>query len=204
MIITKLYDMEKRQISMEDKMIKNIAHDSSNNNNGLNDKNEGESSELPSWFIVPYVPRLTDKFKQFNRNNIKVAYYSANKLRKYIKVHKDPLDYMSKTNVVYKINCNDCDASYVGQTGRKLKTRIAEHRNHIRWNTSSKSVITDHRLEQGHEFDWNNVQILDEEPCYGKRIVAEMLNIKKQQNSLNLQTDTLDLHEAYIPIINKI
>ncbi|KYN01716.1 hypothetical protein ALC62_07490 [Cyphomyrmex costatus] len=97
--------------------IKNIAHDSSKNNNDLNDNNKGESSKLPSRFVVPYVPRLTDKFKQFNRNNIKVAYYNANKLRKYIKVHKDPLDYLSKTNVVYKINCNDCDASYVGQEG---------------------------------------------------------------------------------------
>jgi len=28
----------------------------------------------------------------------------------------------------------DCDASYVGQTGRLLKTRISEHQSHIRRN----------------------------------------------------------------------
>ena len=31
-----------------------------------------------------------------------------------------------------------------------------------------------------------------------------MLNIKKQKNGLNLQTDIDGLHKAYIPIINKV
>ena len=98
------------------------------------------------------------------------------------------------------ILCGDCDASYVGQTSRKLKTRIAEHRNHIIYNTSGRSVITEHRRQLDHEFQWDEVVILDEKPCY--RLVSEMLNIRKQ-NGLNLQTDTDGLHEAYIPIINK-
>ena len=38
-----------------------------------------------------------------------------------------------------------------------------------------------------HDFDWNNIQILDEESCHNKRLISEMLNIKKQKNSLNLQ-----------------
>jgi len=35
---------------------------------------------------------------------------------------------------------------HVRQTGRKLKTRINDHRNHIRRNTNIESVITDHRM----------------------------------------------------------
>jgi len=37
----------------------------------------------------------------------------------------------------------------------------------------------------------------------GKRLISEMLHIKKQTNSLNFQTDTEDLHVAYLLIINK-
>jgi len=87
---------------------------------------------------------------------------------------------------------------------RRFKTKIAEHRNHIRWITSVRSVITNHRLQLNHEFDWNNIPILDEEPCYYKRLISEMINIKKESNSLNLQADTEGLNKAYISIINKI
>ncbi|EGI59624.1 hypothetical protein G5I_12216 [Acromyrmex echinatior] len=56
---------------------------------------------------------------------------------------------------------------------KQLEIIIAEHRNHIRWNIHS--VISDHRLEEDHEFDWENIAILDEEPQYRKRLVSEML-----------------------------
>ncbi|XP_077278940.1 uncharacterized protein LOC143906618 [Temnothorax americanus] len=104
-------------------------------------------------------------------------------------------------NVVYKINCGDCDASYVGQTGRQLQTRIKEHQAHIRRNTTSRSVITEHRLESGHDFEWNAVEILDSEPYINKRLISEMICIKRQKNGLNMQTDTEDLPENYLDVI---
>ena len=162
------------------------------------------ANESASWLTVPFIPFHTEKFKRFNKNDIRVAFHSPNKLGKYIKVQKDICPRTSKSNVVYKISCNNCDASYVGQTSRQLKTRITEHRNHIRYNTSSRSVITEHRRQHDHDFQWDEVEILDEEPCYRKRLVSETLNIRKQKNGLNLQTDTEGLHKAYISIINKV
>ena len=76
----------------------------------------------------------------------KITFYSINKFRSLIKVQKDPLATSSRRNIVYKIACKDCEASYVGQTGRQLHTRISEHRNHIRRKTISYLIITDHRL----------------------------------------------------------
>jgi len=119
------------------------------------------ANKSASWLTVPFIPFYTEKFKRFNRNDIKVSFYSPNKMGKYIKVQKDICPYTFKSNVVYKISCNNCDASYVGQTGRQLKTRITEHRNHIRHNTSVRSVITEHRYDR--DFQWDNVNILDEE-----------------------------------------
>ena len=130
--------------------------------------------------------------------------FSPNKMGKYIKVQKDICPHTSKSNVLYKISCNNCDASYVGQTGRQLKIRITEYRNHIRHKTSVRSVITEHKLQCNHDFQWDNIKILDEEPCYRKRLISEMFYIKKQKNSLNLQTNTEGLHKAYLPIVNKV
>ena len=71
------------------------------------------------------------------------------------------------------------------QTSRKLSTKIAEHCNHINWNTTNRSV-TDHRIEFNHDFDWENVQILDHEKFLNKRLISEKTHILMQKNDLNL------------------
>jgi len=42
----------------------------------------------------------------------------------------------------------------------KLKTRINEHENDIDKKSGNLSVISEHRLEFDHKFDWNNTKIL--------------------------------------------
>jgi len=102
--------------------------------------------------------------------------------------------------VVYQLNCQNCSASYVGQTKRAVTIRVNEHKNHIIRNLSQQLVITVHRLLYKHDFDWDNVQILDEETNYNKRLISEMIFIKKQKFGLNAQTDT----ELLDPIYNDI
>jgi len=157
------------------------------------------------WFVVPYIRSISEKFKHIIKDlDTRISYYSLNKLGSIIKRHKDILPNTSKMNVVYKLNCVDCNASYVGQTCRLLKTRIAEHRNHINRNTTTQSVITEHRIGLSHEFDWLNVDILDVERFYTKRLISEMLYIKLQDNSLNQQTDTDCLDNGIISILNRL
>ncbi|EZA47985.1 hypothetical protein X777_14527, partial [Ooceraea biroi] len=69
-------------------------------------------------------------------------------LRRFIKTGKDSTNRMSHCNVVYKISCNNCEASYVDQT------------------KGSPSVILTHRMEYGHDFKWNKVQNFDEERSF--------------------------------------
>jgi len=133
-----------------------------------------------------------------------MAHTIPNKLNRIIKTGKDKLDRMSCCDVVYKIKCKNCDASYVGQTKRCLKTRIREHKSDINKKSGALSVISQHRLQDGHEFDWDNVIILDTEPIYYKRLVSEMVHIKLQVNGLNKQSDTELLADAYLPILNAL
>jgi len=79
-------------------------------------------------------------------------------------------------------------AIYVRQTGRQLKTRISKHRSsYINRNIITHSVIIDYRLHHCHDFCWENVKILERNY---KRFVSQMINIKQQNNSINLKTDT--------------
>ncbi|KYN11367.1 hypothetical protein ALC57_16480, partial [Trachymyrmex cornetzi] len=80
---------------------------------------------------------------------------------------KDKLDKIDNSNVVYKINCCNCDCSYVGQTKRKLKTRIKEHKADIR-KSNNHSVVSLHQLQYGHQIDWENINILDSERLFYK------------------------------------
>ncbi|KYN19346.1 hypothetical protein ALC57_08319 [Trachymyrmex cornetzi] len=141
-----------------------------------------------SFFTIPFIPFLSEKIKKFfNKGSVvRMAYRGINNLRGFIKGHKDLCPKLSHTDVVYKINCRDCEASYVGQTSRCLKTRINEHRNHINWNTTQHSVITEHRISHHHEFDWENIKILDNERALNKILISEMIHIKQQKQSLNL------------------
>jgi len=118
-----------------------------------------------------------------------------NKL-KFIKVHKDILPVSLRSNVVYQINCSDCDASYVGQIKRTLNTRVNEHKSHIRRNSTQLSVITDHRLKSKHDFDWDNVKFLTQNPIIISASFPRRF-IKKQKRGLNAQTDTALLDPVY-------
>jgi len=155
------------------------------------------------YFVIPYIDHTASKFIKLFKNipTFKLAFFGINRLNKFIKVHKDPLPRLSRSNVVYKINCLHCDCSYVGQTRRLLKHRIEEHKSHIRRNTIQTSVITEHRLKHSHDFDWENVEILDEEVYFNRRLISEMIYIKKQHKALNLQKDTELLDPIYSNII---
>lgn len=83
---------------------------------------------------------ISEKFKAIVRDlDVRLAFFSLNKFHKFLKMDNNPLPNKTRMNV-YKMHCKDCDASYVGQTGRTLKTRITEHQNDIRRNTDKHSA----------------------------------------------------------------
>jgi len=128
-----------------------------------------------------------------------MGYRVLNKLSKFIKTHKNPNQPSSNNNVVYKIHCKDCDATWAKQ---KDKTRLKEHINNIK--SSTLSVISEHKLNHNHEFDWNNTKILDSEPHYHKKLISEMIHIKEQKHGINLNNDTELLNDTYFDILDKL
>jgi len=164
---------------------------------------EKEKDFYKNFIIVPFV-RSCDKMIKtlIRKSDCIVEYRCLNRLSTFIS-HKDRTDLSDNNDVVYKISCKDCDASYVGQTKRKLKTRINEHKSNIKMDSNKHSVISKHIIELDHNFDWNNVKILDIERNYQKRLMSEMIHIKGQTHGINTQEDTELLDDIYIDIIKR-
>jgi len=121
------------------------------------------STDNKKYFTVPYVQHTSNSFKSISKKfNLPIAFTIPNTLNRFIKTGNDRLDGPSSCvcDVVYKINCKDCEASYVGQTKRRLRTKIKEHINDINKKSGALSVISIHHMENNHEFDWDDVGMI--------------------------------------------
>jgi len=135
----------------------------------VNDRISSFTSNHEKKVIVfPYIKPITEMMTStINKSQHIIGYRCLNKLNKFIKTHKDREPRSSNNNkVIYKISCKNCDVTYVGQTKRQLKTRLKEHKNNIRLDHSKHSVVSEHIINFNHNFNWENVQILDHEHNY--------------------------------------
>jgi len=64
------------------------------------------------------------------------------------------------------------------------------------------SVVSLYQANYKHNLNWDNIQILDSEPFFQKRLISEMIFIKKRTMSLNKQDDTDRLPDIYFPALN--
>ncbi|KYN21658.1 hypothetical protein ALC57_05966, partial [Trachymyrmex cornetzi] len=166
-----------------------------------NEKKKSNPLVREKYFTIPYVKSISESFLPISTMfHCKLAFTIPNTLKSFIRRGKDKLEFLSNQNIVYTISCKNCDASYVGQTKRRLK----EHKSDIRNNTGSPSVITDHRVTFDHNFKWDEAKILDNEDSYGKRLVSEMIYIKRQKHGINKMQDTESLPDSYSNIIQAL
>jgi hypothetical protein len=59
-------------------------------------------------------------------SDLRVIYRTTNPTKRYFP-SKDPLNNYQKSGVVYQINCNNCNKTYIGKTIRQLYRRLCEH-----------------------------------------------------------------------------
>ena len=61
---------------------------------------------------------------------------------------------LNKSNVDYKLDCEDCEEFYIRQTTRRLKKRIQAHK------TKEFSCVYRHSSITDHKFNFDNPSIL--------------------------------------------
>ena len=70
---------------------------------------------------------------------------------------KDKDEPNDRQRAVYKIKCCDCQATYIGETGRNLNTRLTEHKRATR-NGDLSNNIAEHHLQTNHRIDWDSAE----------------------------------------------
>ena len=87
-----------------------------------------EESKPNKKINLPYIQGASEQLKRtFNKYNIKTTFYTPTTLRSLLSKPKDPIPKEDRNNVIYQLDCKDCEAVYVGETKRTLNIRTNEH-----------------------------------------------------------------------------
>ena len=146
---------------------------------------QGNQAVTRNLVVLPYAKGASEKITRvLNQHNIKVAHKPIRTVGSFFKRPKDQRKKEDTRGTVYKIKCNDCDAVYIGQSSRALKTRTKEHSKAAAC-FDKNSQLAQHSQKTGHSFDFKNVSILHVCPRWNQRLFLEAWYSNKEENSIN-------------------
>ncbi|XP_046629056.1 uncharacterized protein LOC124309437 [Neodiprion virginianus] len=155
-----------------------------------------------NYISIPYVAGLFESLdRTFFKYQIQFVGKCAHDLSSMFDSGKDPLPPGMRSGVVYKIPCNQCNMSYIGQTSRQLHTRITEHKRNIHEHEDNYTALTRHAIDFDHSFNYSQASIIDVESLYYNRLLLEMCNIVAHPNSVNRRQDIEHLSTIYTSVI---
>lgn len=158
------------------------------------------------YFNLPYLGNQSNiikrKLKELVRKfypqlNLIVHFKTTNTIKNYFP-YKDKIPSSIVSNVIYKYQCRECSASYIGETQKQLKVRVSQHKGISFRNpstilsTQENSSILNHNLETNHEILTENFEILSKSTKFDLRIL-ESIFIHDLKPTLNNLTSSFNL-----------
>jgi hypothetical protein len=146
---------------------------------------------------LPYVNNACDDFahrfkgiveSNFPQVDFNIAFQAPMNLEKTFPFKDRVQNTTDRSMVVYKICCKSCPAEYIGKTERILSRRIKEHSADTKTNPSA--CKQHEREENGHQMDYEGVEVIDKADTKIKLVVKELLHILKRKPSLNKQLNS--------------
>ena len=144
--------------------------------------------------VIPYIEGISERV-----DRVLKIYGETTAMRPYtilrrLLVHpEDKVESEEQCELVYEILCKSCGSTYVGETGRLVKTRLIEHTKDVeiahreqytssekkRSRSTTKSALTDHTTTENHIIDWEGLNVIDRESHRMKRHAKEAMWICK-------------------------
>ena len=132
--------------------------------------------------ILPFHENFLECVHILKRFNIQVVFKYENTIKKSLIKNSPP----TNSGIIYKIPCNDCNQFYIGQTGKTLEKRIAQHKYSVRM-AHNNSALFQHKAENDHHINWSDSKVLAKSKCFIERNVIESCLISNTYtNNVNL------------------
>ena len=92
-----------------------------------------QEDEIRMSINLLYVKGAGERLWHILRSHkIRSNFYTENNLCKLLCEPKDPVATEDKNNIVYEIDCSNCESVYFGKSERSLKSRSDEHKKSVR------------------------------------------------------------------------
>lgn len=109
---------------------------------------------------LPFYPKLTNQLKSIlKQQGLQVVHKSDNTLRDLLCNLKDKVP-PDENSGIYRIPCQDCPSVYIGQTKRKAKVRLKEHKTAVDNGKSCDSSVAAHAISLNHVIDWKEAKLI--------------------------------------------
>ena len=145
-----------------------------------------QEEEIRMSINLPYVEGTSEKLRRILRSHkIRSTFYTEMTLRKLLCKPKDRVATEDKNNIVYEIDCSNCEAVYFGESKRSLKSRSDEPKRSIRNCDCDKNEIAKHSWEADHNSNWDQEKVIDRESRLIPRNIKETIHYLKNPNQIN-------------------
>ncbi|XP_055546043.1 uncharacterized protein LOC129730608 [Wyeomyia smithii] len=198
----------------------NIRNTERNTRNSSDDG--GTVVYKPMLFVNDLTQRLSKALKAAFPNITLASRYGNTASRIFTNM-KDTIPPEMRHNVIYRIPCNDCEASYVGLTTTQLKKRISSHRSTINEmerlrgkndddpstqfdleRLKEKTALLYHSIEANHNFNLEKTKIIDQHTRKLALPILEVCHIVNTKHAVNKRSDVDNLSSMYAGVLHTL
>ena len=130
--------------------------------------------------VLPYTAGVSENIRRVcQKFGMKVVFRSSHKqsLCSMLTKVKDALPVEKQANMVYQIPCS-CGKAYIGETKRRLETRLREHQDACRTQSLQKSVVVEHVWGSHHPINWKDISVIDQAKRPEELLLKESIHIQ--------------------------
>ena len=128
-----------------------------------------------------YIQGLSEHLQRlFRKQNISIYHRPWNTIPQSVVHPKDKVDIVRRCDVIYQINCPECESCYVGETSRSFGQRFKEHTKI----TGNLSAIGEHCAKTRHKMELDHCKILDTAEGFHSHKTKAALYIKEMISNL--------------------